>query len=95
MTVSDAPNICREPIRLCGRLPQSNNYSVRFLSGNSEGRIYPITANGANTLTSGSNLGNDTLAAVQPNDLFVIEPLWTLSTLFPNGPGNLHFTNTG
>ncbi|MDB6059407.1 MAG: repeat containing protein [Verrucomicrobiales bacterium] len=64
---------------------QSNNYFVRFTSGGAVGRIYPITANGANTLTV--NLGTDSLAAVAQNDSFAIEAYWTLNTVFPNGAG--------
>ncbi|MGZ5544801.1 MAG: TIGR02597 family protein, partial [Limisphaerales bacterium] len=64
---------------------QSNSYFVRFTSGAAAGRIYPITANGGNTLTV--NLGNDSLAAVVQNDAFSIEAYWTLDTVFPNGTG--------
>ncbi len=64
---------------------QSNNYFVRLTSGAAAGRIYPITANGANTLTI--NLGNDSLAVVAQNDALSIEAYWTLNTVFPNGTG--------
>ena len=84
ITVSDAPNwAVNQFVYAAGS--QSNSYYVRFTSGAMEGRVYPITANGANTLTL--NLGSDSLATVQPNDVFSIEPYWTLGTTFPNGDG--------
>ena len=64
---------------------QSNTYYIRFTSGAAEGRIYPITANSANTITL--NIGTGTLAAAQQGDAFSIEPYWTLGTAFPNGSG--------
>jgi uncharacterized protein (TIGR02597 family) len=64
---------------------QSNTYFVRFTSGAAAGRSYTVTANGANTLTV--NLGNDSLASVAQNDMFSLEPYWTLNTVFPNGAG--------
>jgi uncharacterized protein (TIGR02597 family) len=44
-----------------------------------------VTANGANTITL--NLGADTLNSVVAGDALVIEPYWTLNTVFPNGNG--------
>lgn len=64
---------------------QSNTYFVRFTSGAAAGKVYPIAANTANSLTV--NLGSDSLAAVAANDAFSIEAYWTLGTVFPNGKG--------
>ncbi|MGZ5505023.1 MAG: TIGR02597 family protein, partial [Limisphaerales bacterium] len=84
ITVSDAPNwIANQFVYASGS--QSNNYYVRFTSGAAEGRIYPITANSANSVTL--NLGSDTLAGVQASDGLSIEPYWTLGTAFANGTG--------
>ncbi len=64
---------------------QSNNYYVRIISGAKEGRFYPITTNGNNTIAV--NLGNDTLMSVTAFDALSIEPYWTFKTVFPNGSG--------
>jgi uncharacterized protein (TIGR02597 family) len=64
---------------------QSNTYYVRLTSGSAEGRIYPITANDATSLTV--NLGADTLNNINFGDSLVIEAYWTLNTVFPNGYG--------
>ncbi|MGZ5505085.1 MAG: TIGR02597 family protein [Limisphaerales bacterium] len=64
---------------------QSNTYYARFGSGATEGRIYQVTANTANTLTL--SLGSDTLSSVAVGDVISIEPYWTLNTVFPNGAG--------
>jgi len=64
---------------------QSNNYYLRFTSGASEGRFYPITSNSSNTIVV--NLGSDTLSGVVANDAISIEPYWTFKTVFPNGSG--------
>lgn len=84
INVSDSPNwVANQFVYAAGS--QSNTYYVRFVSGAAEGRIYPIAANGVNTLTL--DLGGDSLAAVQPNDIISVEPNWTLGTTFPNGDG--------
>lgn len=84
VTVSDSPNwIANQFAFLAGT--QSNTYYLRFMSGTNEGRSYQIISNGVNTLTL--NLGGDTLATVQSNDLISIEPYWTLGTALPNGDG--------
>lgn len=64
---------------------QSNTYYARFTSGAVEGRIYPITANDATSVTL--NLGSDDLSAVAADDSISIEPYWTLNTMFRNGTG--------
>jgi|ERR1051325_465032 uncharacterized protein (TIGR02597 family) len=71
---------------------QSNTYYLRFDSGASEGRYYPITANDTNTLTL--NLGSDTLAGIAVNDLFSVVPYWTLGSVFPGGKGVFASTST-
>ena len=84
ITVSDTPNwAANQFVYAAGS--QSNTYYVRFISGAAEGRAYPITANTGNSLAL--NLNGDSLAAVQPNDAFTVEPYWTLGTTFPNGQG--------
>jgi len=62
---------------------QSNNYYLRFPSGTSGGRTFTITANTANSVTLNSGL----LTGVANGDAFVIEPYWTLNSVFPNGTG--------
>lgn len=64
---------------------QSNNYYARFVSGGAQGPIYPVTANDINSVTL--DLSSGSLAAVLPGDLIVIEPYWTLNSVFPNGAG--------
>jgi uncharacterized protein (TIGR02597 family) len=64
---------------------QSNTYYARFTSGAAEGRIYPITANDASSITL--YIGSDDLSAVAASDSISIEPYWTLGTMFPNGAG--------
>jgi hypothetical protein len=64
---------------------QSNTYYARIASGALEGRIYPITANSANSITL--SLGSDTLSSLAPNDSVAVEPYWTLNTAFPSGAG--------
>jgi uncharacterized protein (TIGR02597 family) len=66
---------------------QSNHYYACFVSGAIEGRLYPVTANGTDTVTL--NLGADTLSGIVAGDVFSIEPYWTLATTFPNGAGVL------
>jgi uncharacterized protein (TIGR02597 family) len=78
IAVSDAPNWTPN------QFAQSNSYYARFVSGPSEGRIYPIISNGANSVTVNS-VG--ALTNVQPNDVISIEPYWTLGTTWPNGDG--------
>jgi uncharacterized protein (TIGR02597 family) len=84
ITVSSAPGwTANQFVYTSGT--QSNTYFVRFTSGAATGRIYPITANGANTLTI--DPGSDSLASVASSDAFSIEAYWTLNTVFPNGNG--------
>ncbi|MDB6059244.1 MAG: Endoglucanase, partial [Verrucomicrobiales bacterium] len=64
---------------------QSNNYYARFVSGAAQGPIYPVIANGANTLTLDNS--SNSLASVATGDQFVVEPYWTLNAVFPNGSG--------
>jgi uncharacterized protein (TIGR02597 family) len=81
ITGSDAPNwAVNQFIYTSGS--QSNTYYIRFTSGAAEGRIYPITANSANTITL-----NASPTGAQPGDAFSIEPYWTLGTAFPGGAG--------
>lgn len=62
---------------------QSNNYYVRFISGAAQGPIYPVLANGTNSLSVDTSANS--LANVGPGDLLVVEPYWTLNSIFPNG----------
>ncbi|MGZ5545753.1 MAG: TIGR02597 family protein, partial [Limisphaerales bacterium] len=64
---------------------QSNTYYLRFTSGGSEGRTFSITANTPNSVTL--NLNGSPLTGVAVGDSFVIEPYWTLNSIFPNGAG--------
>jgi uncharacterized protein (TIGR02597 family) len=64
---------------------QSNSFYIRFTSGALEGRTYAITANDASSVTL--NLNGDSLASVTAGDAFVIEPYWSLNSVFPNGAG--------
>ncbi|MDB6056477.1 MAG: hypothetical protein JWO95_321, partial [Verrucomicrobiales bacterium] len=62
---------------------QSNNFYLRFTAGVLEGRTYAITANGASSVT----LNTTSLTGAVAGDPFVIEPYWTLNSVFPNGAG--------
>jgi uncharacterized protein (TIGR02597 family) len=64
---------------------QSNNYYVRFISGAAQGPIYAVTANGTNSVVVDTSANS--LANVAAGDLFVVEPYWTLNSVFPNGAG--------
>ena len=64
---------------------QSNTCYVRFFSGNKEGVIYPVLANGTNTLTL--NVGSDSLSTVTNGTRLQVIPFWTLGSVFPNGRG--------
>src|SRR5436190_10892613 len=82
ITVSDAINwTSNQFVYSVGA--QSNTYYVRLTSGAAEGRIFPITANGANTLSIGTN----TVSPVTAGDLLMIEPYWTLGAAFSGGAG--------
>ncbi|MDB6058276.1 MAG: Endoglucanase [Verrucomicrobiales bacterium] len=64
---------------------QSNNFYILFTTGNAQGPVFPITANGTNSVTVDTS--NNSLSTVAVGDLFVIEPYWTLNSVFPNGAG--------
>jgi uncharacterized protein (TIGR02597 family) len=64
---------------------QTNTYFARFVTGALNGKLYPVTANGINTLTL--NLGADSLTNAAAGDAIAIEAYWTPATLFPNGAG--------
>lgn len=84
ITASGLPNWSANQFVYSGSA-QSNTWYLRFVSGNYEGRMYPITANDTNSITV--DPGNDMLLAVAPNDEFSIEPYWTFATMFPEGAG--------
>ncbi|MDB6058991.1 MAG: hypothetical protein JWO95_2835, partial [Verrucomicrobiales bacterium] len=50
-----------------------------------EGKIFPIVSNDTTSVTL--NLGADTLSGLTANDSVVIEPYWTLASIFPGGRG--------
>lgn len=62
---------------------QTNSYFMLICSGTREGAYYPITANGADSLTL--NLSGDTLNDLSAGDRVAIIPYWTLGSIFPNG----------
>ena len=63
----------------------SNTYYARFISGSAQGPIYPITGNNASSITLDTSA--NALTAVSPGDKLLIEPYWTLNSIFPNGVG--------
>jgi uncharacterized protein (TIGR02597 family) len=65
--------------------PQPNAYYLQIRSGTKEGFYYPITGNGAGTLTL--SLGGDTLTGLNAGDRVAVIPYWTLATVFPGGQG--------
>lgn len=84
ITVSGGPSwTSNQFVYLAGT--QSNHYYARFTSGASEGAIYDVTANGANTITV--NVGSQPLTSVASGDALAIEPYWTFNTIFPGGSG--------
>ncbi|MGZ5569127.1 MAG: TIGR02597 family protein, partial [Limisphaerales bacterium] len=64
---------------------QTNNYYLRLTSGTAEGKSFPITGNDATSVNL--DLGSDRLSGVTVNDSVVIEPYWTLDSVFPAGRG--------
>jgi uncharacterized protein (TIGR02597 family) len=73
---------------------QRNTYYALIGSGGStnpkEGRTYPITSNGTNTLTVDTTVEN--LSGITANTQVVVIPYWTVGTLFPNSDANVSFT---
>jgi uncharacterized protein (TIGR02597 family) len=57
-----------------------------------EGCIYPVTANGTNTVTV--DLNGDSISSILPNSQISLIPYWTLATIFPPSKANLSFTPT-
>jgi uncharacterized protein (TIGR02597 family) len=84
ITVSGTPNWLPNQFVYSAGV-QTNTYFVRFDSGADAGKLYPITANGANNVTL--NLGADSLGSVVSGDILSIEAYWTPATTFPNGAG--------
>jgi uncharacterized protein (TIGR02597 family) len=68
----------------------ANTHYVKFSSGDADGRFYPVTANGTNTLTIALN--GDNIPAAVLNDTIVIAAYWTLNTLFPPLEATTNFT---
>lgn len=62
----------------------SNNYYLRFTSGELAGRWYDISGNQASLLTI--DLNGENVTGLSVGDSFVIVEYWTLDSLFP--PGN-------
>jgi uncharacterized protein (TIGR02597 family) len=75
---------------------QRNHYYALVGSGPSanpkEGRTYPITGNGSNTLTV--QLSQDDLVGIPANTQVTVIPNWTLATVFPPSDQNVSFTPT-
>jgi len=84
ISVSGSPNWLTNQFVYAAAV-QTNTYYARFASGALEGHLYPISANGNNTVTL--DLGTDSLATAVSGDAILIEPYWTLATVFPNGKG--------
>jgi uncharacterized protein (TIGR02597 family) len=64
---------------------QPQTYYVRFVSGAAQGPVFPITGNDTSTINVDTS--SSSLAAVVAGDTFVVEPYWTLNSMFPNGAG--------
>ncbi|MFY8217290.1 MAG: TIGR02597 family protein [Chthoniobacterales bacterium] len=64
---------------------QPNTYYALIATGALEGRHFKIASNTLNTLSL--ELGSDSIASLQPNDLVTIVPYWTFGTVWPNGAG--------
>ena len=75
---------------------QPNHYYVLLGGGGSsnpkEGHIYPVTANGSNTLTVDTTADN--LTGVTANTKITLIPYWTPATIFPAADANVSFTAT-
>ncbi len=64
---------------------QPNTYYALITTGSLEGRYFKISANTSNSFTL--DLGTDSLAALQQNDLVSIIPYWTFGSVWPDGLG--------
>jgi uncharacterized protein (TIGR02597 family) len=75
---------------------QSNHYYVLLGGGGSsnpkEGHIYPVNANGLNTLTIDAT--SDDLTGVTANTQLTLIPYWTPATIFPATDASVSFTPT-
>jgi uncharacterized protein (TIGR02597 family) len=76
---------------------QPNHYYALIGAGGAtnpkEGRFYPITTNGTNTLTVTTSPSND-LTGIVANTQVTIIPYWTPATIFPTADANVSFTPT-
>jgi uncharacterized protein (TIGR02597 family) len=76
---------------------QPNHYYALLGGGGTsnpkEGRFYPVTNNGTNTLTVTTTAAND-LTGVTANTQVTIIPYWTVATAFPPTDANISFTPT-
>lgn len=64
---------------------QTNTHYLLVVSGAREGSYFPITGNGANSVTL--DLNGDTLTGLINGDRISVVPYWTLATVFPGGDG--------
>ena len=75
---------------------QPNHYYVLLGGGGSsnpkEGHIYPVTANGSNTLTLDTTADN--LTGVTANTKITLVPYWTPATIFRAADADISFTPT-
>jgi uncharacterized protein (TIGR02597 family) len=75
---------------------QPNHYYVLLGGGGTsnpkEGHIYPVNANGSNTLTVDTTADN--LTGVTANTKVTLIPYWTPATIFPATDANVSFTPT-
>jgi uncharacterized protein (TIGR02597 family) len=75
---------------------QPNHYYALLGGGGSsnpkEGHIYPVNANGSNTLTVDTTADN--LTGVTANTKITLIPYWTPATIFPATDANVSFTPT-
>jgi uncharacterized protein (TIGR02597 family) len=99
ITVSGSPNWTTSPkqfVYVAGTQPK--HYYVLIAAGGSsnpkEGHYYPITDNGANTLTVTTTVANN-LAGITANTQVLVIPYWTPVTVFPASDANISFTPTG
>ena len=97
ITVNGSPNwTANQFVYAAGT--QTNTYYALIGASSSgpanpkEGCIYPVTANGAGTITL--SLNGDTISALPANAQISLIPYWTLAALFPSANTNVSFTPT-
>ena len=98
ITVSGSPNWTTAPkqfVYAAGTQPK-HYYALIGAGGSSnpkEGHYYPITDNGANTLTVTTTVANN-LTGITANTQVLVIPFWTPATVFPASDANISFTPT-